>query len=149
LGALESVFDLTIDGNAALTSISALSSLTTVLNTLAVTKNPQLINLTGLDGVTRIEGDLDIEIDILLTDLSGLDSLTYVGGTLTITGNDGLLSLAGLESLDTIEGDLLIAFNTAVTSMAALKGVSVLGSCTIVGNDACVGVDCSCEDIVA
>ena len=40
----------------------------------------------------------------LLKDLSGLDNLTFIGGDLGIYGNERLKSLTGLENLTSIEG---------------------------------------------
>ncbi len=66
---------LTVDGNANLTSLSGLSSLTTISSSLSLVNNPAL------------------------TSISALSSLTLVGGLLEIRGNANLISLAGLSNV--------------------------------------------------
>ncbi len=44
--------------------------------------NSNLINLTGLNGLTTIEGELHIYANNSLTSLTGLENVNYIGGTI-------------------------------------------------------------------
>ena len=91
---------------------------------MQITANDTLTNLSGLDNLTSIGGDLRINSNDGLTSLNGLsDSLTSIGGTLQIFNNDSLTSLSGLENLNSIEGWLQIIDNDALTSLSGLDSL--------------------------
>ena len=79
--------------------------------------NPSLINLTGLEGLNSIGGDLRIEINDSLISLVGLENLNSIWGDLRIGGNDALTSLTGLDNIDagSISG-LFITYNFALST---------------------------------
>jgi hypothetical protein len=88
-----------------------------------------LINLTGLEGLNSIGGDLNIMGNSGLNSLMGLENLTVIGGSLAIHGNDILISLTGLESLNVIGGELSIGNNTFLSSLSGLDSIEA-GSIT-------------------
>jgi len=96
-------------------------------------ENPLLNNLTGLDNLTSIEGDLDISGNDALESLLGLNNLTSVNGGLSFWYNDSLTNLTGLENLTTIQGDLVIygQFNlealTGLNNLYEIEGNLIIG----------------------
>lgn len=85
-----------------------------------------IYNLTGLNIITTINGDLKIECNQILTNLSGLDNLTHIGGALFVEGNFVLASLSGLDNLTWLGGNIMIANNPALGSVEALSGLTVI-----------------------
>lgn len=82
-----------------LTSLSGLQGLTTLYEFQA--ENTGLVDLSGLDNVTSIEGTLDVMYNQQLVSLSGLESVTSIG-TLSLANNGALGSLASLDNLTTL-----------------------------------------------
>lgn len=120
-----------ISGNDALSSLSGLDSLTSILTSLYVENNAALSSLSGLDKLTSIGEDLEIVGNPALTNLSGLDSLTSIGGFpfgitgLFINDNDALMSLSALNQLTSIYGQLFITDNTALKSLSGLDNIDL------------------------
>ncbi|MFO7615360.1 MAG: leucine-rich repeat protein [Bacteroidales bacterium] len=95
-----------------------------------------ITDLSGLENVTSIGGNLSIDYNISLTTLTGLENLTIIGGTLSIRTNNSLTSLTGLENLTSIGGDLWIRYNNSITTMMGLENIASIGGGLIVhGND--------------
>jgi hypothetical protein len=106
--------------------------LTTLPGRFIVSNNPSLVNLVGLDSVTRINGSLYIVSNPSLRTLDGLGGLTEIGGpnkdaTLLVGDNSSLQNLDGLESLRTISGDN-ISTGIIISRNASLQDVSALSS---------------------
>lgn len=130
-----------LEGNEALSDISALSNITTLqggedydpygggstIYALVVLDNPALTSLHGLESITELTGDVHIS-GVALEDLGGLAGLVSVGGNLYIYLNDVLPTLAGLEQLRTIEASLVIAANAQLYDVSALYGLEEVGS---------------------
>jgi len=72
-------------------------------------------NLNGLIVLTSIGGSLRIGHSIppsrALVNLTGLDNLTFIGGNLSFWSNDSLTTLTGLENLETIGGDFYLGYS--------------------------------------
>lgn len=108
-----------------LTSIAALSSLTSVGGSLIIEGNNALTTLSGLENVTSVGGTLNISSNSALTSLNGLEGLQTVG-IIQIGNNDRLLSLSGLDNLASISNQydhphpIQIQGNDALASIAAL-----------------------------
>jgi len=97
-----------------------------------VISGSNIIDLSGINVVTSIEGDLTIDVNPALTNLTGLEGLTSIGGSLIIGemyygGNLSLVSLAGLDNLDSIGGSLHIFYNNALTSLTGLDALTTIG----------------------
>jgi hypothetical protein len=107
----------------------------------------QLINLSGLDSVTNIQGDLKIWGNDSLTSLIGLNSLNSVGGDISIWGTDALTDLSGMNNVTSIGGDLNIGYNDLLTSLDGLNNLdnNSINNLTIVGNPSLT--DCHIESI--
>lgn len=83
-----------------------------------------------LTGYSEVRGDLRI---LQVDDLSVLQCLTRVAGDLTIIDNPQLADLTGLEALDEIVGAMFIQNNPALTALDGLE-LSVFGTAPD-GND--------------
>jgi len=117
------VGNLEIYFNVALTSHAGLEDLAFIGGELSIYNNDALISLTGLGNVTSIGGNLGIRYNNALMNLEGLGNVTSVGGDLGIVGN-ALTSLTGLENLTSCGGSLDISFNDALTSLTGLENLT-------------------------
>ena len=86
-----------------------------------------IANLNGLSVLNSINGNLIIGNELssqpFLTDLTGLDNLDTIGGDLRIEYNEALSNLTGLDNLTAVGGDLRIEYNEALTSLSGLNNV--------------------------
>jgi hypothetical protein len=60
------------------------------MGSILIMENSSLISLSGLEGMTTIEGSITIIDNDVLTNLSGLDNLDLIGGEIWITNNNSL-----------------------------------------------------------
>jgi hypothetical protein len=111
-----------------MTNLLGLASLTEVGYDLTVQSNPLLSSLTGLDSLNTIGGNLLIHNNDSMTNLLGLGSLTEVGNDFAIQSNPALSNFTGLDSLNTIWGNLRIWFNTSLTDISAIENLAYIGS---------------------
>ena len=114
-----------------------------------------LVALTGLEGLRRVEGSVEIWFNDRLESLAGLEGLESVGAGLgpvpavaagkaahvveglLIFENKALRSLQGLENLAFVRGGLALVRNEALTSLTDLSHlVAIEGSVDIWFNDA-------------
>jgi hypothetical protein len=93
------------------------------------------VDIQGLSGVTCINGDVTVASGATLTDLSGLDSLISISGNLSIETTQ-LTSLHGLEQLATVGGRIWIERNMALTSLAGLSALASASDLRVMGNEA-------------
>ncbi len=143
LGAITSVGGtLSIGGNAALTTLDGLGAITSVGGTLSIGGNAALTTLDGLGAITSVRGNLVIQSNAALTTLDGLGAITSVGGTLFIGGNAALTTLDGLGAITSVGGTLTIQSNAALTTLDGLGAItSVGGTLTIQSNAALTTLD--------
>lgn len=107
-----------------LESLAGLEGLTH-LEWVDLTSHSELRDLTGLDNVTEVSGDLQIGIcegeptpaGWAMESLHGLEALESVGGRFDLGGADRVLDLTGLDSLETVGGDLRLCVNDALSSL--------------------------------
>jgi hypothetical protein len=147
---------LFVSTNYSLVDISGFSSLQVVHGTVSLDLD-SVSDLSPLDALTTIEGDLTFGGLHSVTDLSGMNALTrldgrlyfdWADGLLRISGLNGLTSvgglflsqpftleeLTGLQSLTTVDGDLTLS-DTSLTSLAGLDGITtVTGDVWVSGN---------------
>jgi hypothetical protein len=112
IGCTELEGDLHIEGND-IVSLSGLSQVTSIGETLIIGYNHALTNLTGLNNLSSIGETLIIGYNHALTNLTGLNNLSSIGENLEITHNYGLISLEGLKG--TIEGSCKIYDNYSLS----------------------------------
>ena len=87
-----------------------------------------ITNLSGLDVITSIGGNLTIKDNPLLYNLTGLDSLNSIGEDLYIMDNDNLYSLTGLNNLNSIGERLVLWSNNELNNIWALMNLKTIGS---------------------
>ena len=124
------VGDVIISGGD-ITNLNGLSVLNSFYGSLRIgywgIENPSMTNLSGLDNVTSIGGNLEIYNNDALASLTGLDNVTSIGGWLNISGNDALTNLTGLDNVTFIEGWLSVRANDALTSLTGLDNLTSIG----------------------
>lgn len=106
-----------------ITDLSGLNVLETIGGELSIAYCDSLISLSGLNNLTAIGGNVDLSTNPMLKDLIGLDNLTSIDGYLWIEYNDSLQSLDGLEGLTAINGKIQIAGNTQLTNIEGLSNI--------------------------
>lgn len=147
------ILEIGFTGGSDISSLANLSSITFVTSYVYIHENPNLVNLTGLDNLLTVTGDLFLQdgavtaslvglegVDSVnnvyisnnagLTSLTGLDNLTNIGGYLQVANNATLANLTGLEKLASVGGYLWINDNT---SLANFTGLDVLTSVSGLG----------------
>ncbi len=129
--------------------LSGLNVLETIGGELYITECDSLISLNGLNNITTIGGNVNLSSNRRLKDLIGLENLTFIDGYLWIENNDSLLSLDGLESLIAINGRILIAGNTQLTNIEGIANLdpNSITKLLISGNN--VLSDCNAQSICA
>jgi uncharacterized repeat protein (TIGR01451 family) len=132
---------LYIFGNDSLESLSGLEQITSIGGYLKLSGNQSLSSLSGLSNLQSVDGYLQIDINNSLIDLTGLDQLSYLGGYLWIRNNNSLTSLHGLEGLSTIYGRLTVQMNGVLTSLSGLDNITqVFDYVDIIGNPSLVSL---------
>jgi len=95
-----------------------------------------ITNLNGLSMITKVRGHLFIghTFGTHLIDMKGLESITKINNSLMITNNPELISLSGLESLTEIGGALILGWdvqgdngNPKLENLLALQKVNYIG----------------------
>ena len=129
---LTTIGGLKISGNRFIKDLTALESITSISGDLTIYGNIVLTSLTGLENITSVGGTLrigyyDFGNNPALTSLAGLQNLTSIGGDLGIGGNDALTNLSGLENLASVSGGLSISDNAALTTLSGLGNITSVG----------------------
>ena len=129
--------------NPVLESVEGLSGLSgQITGDASIGGHPALAGLHGLEGVTSVDGMLRFANNESLVDLTGLDSLESVTGDLWInmgwedgypwkTPSDALTSFEGLESLEEVGGRLGMSIGDYMTDLTPLSGLSSVGGLQI------------------
>ncbi|MEZ4963182.1 MAG: FG-GAP-like repeat-containing protein [Saprospiraceae bacterium] len=109
-------------------SIAGLSSLTSIMDDLRITLNPNLASCDGFENLQSIGKDLTIVANSSLTDLSAFSNLTSpIPGYLNINYNASLVSLTGLENITSIAYGLSVEGNNSLPSLLQLTGLTSIG----------------------
>lgn len=112
-----------IEGNHELINLDGLNNLTTVGGDFEIGRfsgNDSLVDLTGLENLNNVGGDFEISFNDNLLNLSGLSGIT-TSNNFDINYNDNLTSLNGLNNLTVINGNLRIGSNKALTEISGLS----------------------------
>ncbi|MFH1121963.1 MAG: T9SS type A sorting domain-containing protein [Bacteroidota bacterium] len=118
--------NVTISGNDII-NLTGLNGLTTIGGNLGIEGNDALTSLSGLHYVTSIAGDLLISSNYVLDNINGLENVNSIGGNLGFNWNAALSGLSGLENLTSIGGYLAIQNNDALTSLSGLDNLFTIG----------------------
>jgi len=127
-GCIEIEGDVAISGND-IDDLSGLEILIAIGGDLNISSNDLLNNLSGLDSITSIGGNLEIISNPVLSELTGLDNITSIGGNLEIVDNEVITSLYGLES---IESESIVDLN--ITGNSALSECDIWNICQYLNN---------------
>ena len=128
--------DLTITGSS-ITSLSALSQLTSLGGDLDIAGNDSLLNLSGLGSMTSISGNLNIGNNAAMESICALENVTEVGGDLSVTSNgylrNGYYDAAYCSwDLSSVGGDIVFEDNIRLQELGFLRSLTVhSGSLTI------------------
>jgi hypothetical protein len=128
LGSFTGLEHLTvISGNCVLggfvSGMAGLNNLRAVGGFFHLVSLPNLISLAGLERLKSIGNEFTLSFCPVLNDMTGLDSLLSITGNLTII-NNGLTSLNGLESLTTVGWYIGIEANTDLTDIMGIKNIN-------------------------
>ncbi|HPF10573.1 MAG TPA: hypothetical protein PKW08_04635 [Flavobacteriaceae bacterium] len=105
----------------AITDLSPLSAITTITESLFI-KDTGLVNLSGLDQLTYVGGNVELYSNLQLQSLSGLGLTEFGPGIFRIYDCDALTSLEGLENLTEASGTFDIGNNE---NLASLDGFNI------------------------
>jgi hypothetical protein len=101
---LTTVGPMTIGGNSVLESLEGLEGLTSIGGALVISENASLTSLEALSNLTTVENILGIAFNPVLESLNGLEGITSVGSELLVIENATLSNCAcGLAGV--ISGD--------------------------------------------
>lgn len=90
-------------------------------------KNKDIINLSPLNNIEEVKGNLIISSIENLIDLSALSNLKKVGKDIIIQGNSKITSLKGLEKITGVEGKLeLFSNNVAKMTTKGLDNIKYI-----------------------
>lgn len=135
LGNLRNVFEgLGIGYNNSLVNLNGLNNLNKV-GWLDISFNPLLREIKGLNGLTHI-GLLQITDNASLIDLIGLENVTKLSGGCRIINNASLSSLNGLNNLDSVGGfyGLSIQSNNSLINLIGLEHLTTVYEVGIINN---------------
>ena len=133
LSALETVGGLTVRGSPLLTSLDGFPAFGT-LDHLRLEGLALLADLSALESVTNVRGDLAIVDCPAITSLATFAALDDLAGELTIQGT-GVTSLAGLDALQGTVRGVHIVDNVDLTTLSGLGPITTVGDVTIESND--------------
>ena len=140
LESLEGLKINTIDGpfilnrNQTLVNLSGLESLNQINGELSVNQNNNLVNFVGLSGVEKI-GSLLIINNPVLENFTGLENLSDVDGPVKIEDNNALINVSGLNSVTRIFTTLQIANNDNLLDFSGLESLEQVNYLNISEND--------------
>ncbi len=126
LESLETASNISMLNNELLTDLSALSNLTSRLDSLYVEDNPMLEDLDGLENVASI-GEIGLENNDSLTNIDALSdclaSEDSLGGSVYIIDNDALVDIEGFSNV-TSAGWIEIIDNDQLTTIEGLRNLT-------------------------
>ena len=91
-----------------ISNLSGLDNLKYIGGELAIANSEDLISVDGLSGLVHIAGNLILENNPVISNLDSFSSLTSVGGSVHIVNDPALWKLYGLRSLQKIGGDVTL-----------------------------------------
>ena len=112
--------------------LSALESVTKIKGDLIVMNCPTLRSFAGAEKLLNVTDSVMVQMNGELKDVSGLSSLRAVGGSLVLIGNNKLRKLSGLENLRSIAGSLKIETMGQLVSLRGLAGLESVGNNVII-----------------
>lgn len=144
-GCTEIEGSVTIHGSN-ITNLTGLNVLTKIYGNLQIVDNDILTNLTGLEGITTVNGNVSVGNSYyggnpILTSLNGLNNLSHIGGDLLIFSNNAFSNLSGIDELSFVGGNFIIDNNTGLLNLSGVAGINFIGgSLTIINNSSLVNL---------
>ena len=121
--------------NSTITDLSGLQNIRFVLGDVIIDNNLGLTSLSGLTALESISGELFVINNQNLTDLTGLGALRSVGSNLTIASNQSMANLSGLNVFRSVGDDLIIRDNQNLVSLLGIAYLNTIGNSLIVENN--------------
>ena len=127
LGALQAVQGFYLDSNPKLQTLSALSGISGEVNSFVSLDNEGLLDINGLENITRVNGIFELARSPLLTNVDGLAGLTYTQNTMSLIDCPSLNSLSGLSNFTESFGNVIIV-QTGVSNLDGLENLDLVNS---------------------
>ena len=116
------------NGNPVL-NLNGLQNITKITGSLSVDQHNSLVStLNGLNNLNHIGGDIYIS-DTWMSNISGLQNVTYVGGSVEITSNH-ISDFSPLNNITYIGGNLTLSNDNTISSTLALQVTHIAGNLT-------------------
>jgi len=123
-------------------NLSGLENVSSIMGDLLIANNNSLTNIHGLDQLLNIEGNVRIFYNNSVGNLTGLGKLNTVVGDFRISGNASLTVIGGLQYLTNVGGDMEISDNDALINFTAFgKLTTIDGYLSIWGNQVLENID--------
>jgi hypothetical protein len=123
LGNVSRIDGLFVDNNYGITSLHGLERLETIGLMLRLKENYELVDLSGLNGLTEVRDSVELEFNYDLRSLHGLENLERIGGALTLTGNVPLVDFTGLGNLSSVGSYVYVDSNASLERFVGLEGI--------------------------
>lgn len=117
-----------------ITDLTPLNTIETIGGELRIIQNANLTNLNGLNNIKSVDDEVNISFNPLLSTIEGLSNLQFVS-SVTIVNNIELSSLDGLDNLSSIGRGLTISQNTMLQNMNGLSSLINIGGGFIVSRN--------------
>ena len=116
---------LTIEGED-IVDLSGLSGITSITDTLKIHNNDALTNINGLYNITSVE-NIWIYSNESLVNIDGLSNISSIGAFFRITLNNALTNIDGLNNLNSVGGSFDIISNPSLTNIDGLSSLNYIG----------------------
>lgn len=115
--------------------LSGLENIIHIAGDLLILNNNNLTDIQGLHQLSHVAGNVHIFSNQNITSLSGLNHLQTVNGNLKFLGNSALAGIDGMQNLISVGGDMEISGNTALTNLNAFNKLSAVGGYFTIWNN--------------
>ena len=110
-----------------ITDLSGLNSITTINGNLQLDYFSTLMDFSGLENLETIGGEFRVEVPFgQVRSFEALESLTTIGGDFIVDSNNDLEDFSGLENLISIGGDFAVTNNYNLVGLTGLEGLSTI-----------------------
>ena len=114
-------------GTSDITDLSPLAAITEITGNVVVQRNPDLLNLVGLNQLQTIGGFFDVFSNASLTSLGDFSTLQSIGDYFYVS-NEDLISLGDFSTLQSIGGFFDVRNNADLTSLGGFTALQSIGS---------------------
>ena len=116
--------NLVLDLPDKLSSLPVFHNLDTIHGYLDISPSFYAEKIPSFPKLRYVNGDVNVSSGNS-SDLTGLDSLNHIGGDLSIARNNNLVSVHGLEQLHNVQGTIRIHHNNALQTIDALNDLTI------------------------